>query len=140
MRTCRKCGSPLPLQTGKGRRRTLCEVCSPPRRRPSTATLVTPRPRPRGTEDQGLTVEQATENALREAGVLDSPLSRLALILSRRIDTEQEPGSALAQLVRQHRETLASALLGVEPAEDLDDPVTLARRRRAERTQGFGTV
>lgn len=29
MKSCTKCAAPLPIQTGRGRRRTLCESCSP---------------------------------------------------------------------------------------------------------------
>ena len=37
MRTCAKCGASLPLQSGRGRRRSMCEECSPsrPRRKPA---------------------------------------------------------------------------------------------------------
>ena len=30
-KSCAQCGAPLPIQVGRGRRRTKCATCSPPR-------------------------------------------------------------------------------------------------------------
>lgn len=119
MRTCSKCQTPLPPQYGKGRRRTLCETCSPPRRRPDVVRL------PASPVD-GPSVTGATEVALVEAGMLDSALGQAALVLARSIDGGQESGGALAALVKAHRETLAG-VLDSAPVPD-DDPVERACR------------
>ena len=131
MRTCTKCGTVLPLQSGKGRRRTLCEACSPPRRR--TAPPLQPvagTPAPAG----GVAAAVAAE--LAEIGMSDGHLGRLALALAERIDTGQEPGAALAALTRQLRDTMHAARAAA-PQDEGENLLEALRRQRAERLQGL---
>ena len=63
--------------------------------------------------------------------MLDSHQGQLALILARQIESGQDTGAALAQMVRQLRETMASALASAEPDEV--DPVDELRAKRERR-------
>ena len=132
MRTCTKCGTVLPLQSGKGRRRTLCEVCSPPRRRtapPLQPVAGTATPVPPG-------VAAGVAADLAEMGMSDGHLGRLALVLAERIDSGQEPGAALAALTRQLRDTMRAAKAAA-PQDEGENLLEALRRQRAERLQGL---
>ena len=107
-RTCAKCGALLPIQVGRGRRRTKCVTCSPPRkstRRAPVATLPV----------DGESLVDATVAELERAGVESSALGRAALLLARRIESGQDGGSAVASLVKQWQDTMARATAGAEP-------------------------
>lgn len=107
-RTCAKCGALLPVQVGRGRRRTKCATCSPPRkstRRAPVATLPV----------DGESLVDATVAELERAGVESSALGRAALLLARRIESGQDGGSAVASLVKQWQDTMARATAGAEP-------------------------
>ena len=107
-RTCAKCGALLPVQVGRGRRRTKCVTCSPPRkstRRAPVATLPV----------DGESLVDATVAELERAGVESSALGRAALLLARRIESGQDGGSAVASLVKQWQDTMARATAGAEP-------------------------
>jgi len=131
MRTCTKCGTVLPLQSGKGRRRTLCEACSPPRRRSA------PPLRPvAGALAPAGGVAAAVAAELAEIGMSDGHLGRLALALAERIDTGQEPGAALAALTRQLRDTMHAARAAA-PQDEGENLLEALRRQRAERLQGL---
>ncbi len=123
-RTCRDCGEVLPTQT-IGRRRILCESCSPPRRR-------NPRPStpPKVAGDGPVT--STTRAAIEVADRWSDPLSALAINLAQRIDAGQEPGSALANLAKALRDTLAA----LDPSDAAhDDPIDQLMQRRTERLQ-----
>lgn len=120
---CVKCGGPLPIQIGRGRRRVKCERCAPSRK-PSPAPV-----RALPTVATGLM--EATRKELSAAGVEGSMLGQAALLLAGRIEFGGEPGSAVAQMVRQLRDTMAAALATEEPtAVDPVDEIGEARRRR----------
>lgn len=128
MNVCLKCGAPIPLQQGRGRRRKMCETCSPSRNRGKSARL--PAPTIPGMGDaQGVT--QSVIRELTEAGMLQSHSGQCAVLLARRIDAGEDSGAAVAQLVRQLRETMASALAMQVPDEV--DPVDELRQRREQR-------
>lgn len=118
-RLCAKCGGPLPVQTGRGRRRIKCETCSPSRVKPRRASWS------KGLSPKGLVA--ATRAELDAAGVAGSMAGQAALILAERVEFGQDSGSAVAQMVRQLHESLARALAGVAPA--VADPVEVARAR-----------
>jgi len=63
--------------------------------------------------------------------MLDSHQGQAALLLARRMESGDDAGAALAQMVRQLRETMASALSSAVPDEV--DPVDELRARRDRR-------
>jgi len=68
---------------------------------------------------------------LEAAGVLASADSEAALLLARRIESQVDPGSAIAQLMRALRE-MKSAALSVADV-DAGDPVDEFTAKRRER-------
>jgi hypothetical protein len=122
VRACVKCGGPLPLQSGRGRRRIRCESCAPSRNptavRPTLAQL------PIG----GESLLDATTSELRAAGMETSALGQAALLLARRIEDGQDGGAAVASMVKQWQDTMGRATAGVEPAA-----VPLADQLKARR-------
>lgn len=124
MRTCAKCGARLPLQTGKGGRRKMCEVCSPSRRRKQqSAPRTTAKPR---------SLTEAVRAELDAAGLLGTAAAYQALALAARIDADQEPGAALAALNKELRTQLNAMRLA--DSEPVADPVDELKARRAART------
>ncbi len=128
MRSCSKCGAPLPLQTGRGRRRSMCASCSPSR--PKKKPAVTAAPAASAHDVSGGVVATVTAE-LSAAGMLDTHKGQAALLLARRMESGDDTGAALAQMVRQLRETMASALASAEPDEV--DPVDELRAKRERR-------
>ena len=118
MRTCAKCGEPLPPPRPGGQRR-YCETCSPPRpdRIKSEVTVL----RVRGP------VYAATHRDLTELGLLDHWRGSLLLGLAEAIDADAGSGSALAALVREFQAQFAKALQAHKPE---DSPLDELRRRR----------
>lgn len=133
-RVCALCGAPLPLQHGRGGRRKMCEHCSPPRRRgPAvTMTLVTGEPMATPDGNPTGTVTEATSAELAKLGQADTPNGRLALVVAQRIDAGQEPGGALAQLVKSHREVMA-AIHATANAQTEDEQPNLLEQIRIMR-------
>lgn len=123
MKTCKMCGAPLPLPSGRGRPRTKCESCSPSvRRRPVTARPVD------GVTPGG--VLAATRADLVAAGVDSTHLGQAALHLAAAIDSGDEHGAGLAALVKQWRDTMRVAL----PTDQADaDPIQALRDELAAR-------
>ncbi len=116
---CSICGGPL-KRNGQGRPRKRCEKCSPPRGK--AAALVALKPRPTDS------VREATLAQLTEAGREDTTLGKTALALATRIDSNLDPGSALAALAKQLESTLESATKG---ANAVASPMDELRARRA---------
>lgn len=125
MRTCSKCGADLPLQTGRGRRRKMCEMCAPPRRR-QAPTAATP------TAASGGSLTEAVRAELDAAGLLGSAAAFQALALAQRIDADQEPGAALAALNKELRTQLNA--MRTTGGDEIADPVDELKARRASRT------
>lgn len=125
MRTCTKCGAQIPLQTGRGMRRKYCQTCSPSRKKPQKPGKPAQAPTARRSVVSVVTAE------LTEAGMLDSHQGQAALLLAQRLESGDDTGAALAQMVRQLRETMASALSSAVPDEV--DPVDELRARRDRR-------
>ena len=128
MRSCAKCGAPLPLQTGRGQRRKMCATCSPSRNRKPTKTAPKPTVKPQTVQRSIVSVTTAE---LTEAGMLDSHQGQAALLLAHRLESGEDTGAAMAQMVRQLQLTMASALASVEPDEV--DPVDELKARRESR-------
>lgn len=103
----------------------MCETCAPSRDRSK------PKPkRPDYAVAVGNALDAVTAE-LTEAGMLDSHQGRIALGLARRFDADNESGAALAQVARQLRETMASALASAAPvAVDPLDELRAKRERR----------
>ena len=121
-KACIQCGGPLPIQTGRGRRRQKCPTCSPSRAKKSTGTgpradIVLP----------GAGLLAATRAELEGGLVLDSAAGQAALLLAARIERNDDRGSAIAQMVRQLNATLARALATSPPQSE--DPVERYRGR-----------
>ena len=129
MRSCSKCGAPLPLQTGRGQRRKMCATCSPPRQRNRKKPKVAPAATAKATVQRSVVASVTAE--LTEAGMLDSHQGQAALLLAHRLESGEDTGAAMAQMVRQLRETMAAALASVEPDEV--DPVDELKARRESR-------
>lgn len=126
-KSCAKCGGPLPVQTGRGRRRTKCENCSPSRVK---APKVTATPQAAGSHD-GLLASVTAE--LSAAGRLGSHPGQAAVLLAQRIEFGENSGSAVAQMVRQLHDTMSRALADVQAEVD---PVDELRARREQRRAG----
>ncbi len=125
MRSCAKCGAAIPLQTGRGMRRKYCQTCSPSRKKSKKPGVAV-------RELDGHRGVVATVTAeLTAVGMLDTHQGQAALLLARRMESGRDTGAALSQMVRQLRETMASALASQEPDEV--DPVDELRARRESR-------
>ena len=123
MPVCADCGGPLPVQNGRGRRRTMCEKCSPSRRR-------TPAPRPKVVElpvsDDG--AYESARQMLAEADRLNTPMAKVTLGLAARFDAAVDSGSGFAALAKQFQASLDSAMQG---AQVVASPMDELRARRA---------
>lgn len=122
-RRCETCGALLPIQTGRGRRRKFCEDCST--RSPKA------RQRKALAESDSRGLFAAVRAELDEAGVLATADAEAALLLAKRIESQVDPGSAIAQMVRTLRE-MKSAALSVSDVET-GDPVDEFTAKRRER-------
>ena len=124
IRACAKCGGPIPLQAGRGRRRTKCEACSPSRTAPKRLTVM---PLPAG----GESLVDATIRELQSAGTEATALGQASLLLARRIEAGQDGGSAIASLVKQWQDTMGKATAAAEPvAMSLTDQLKARRDAR----------
>lgn len=135
IRTCSKCGAGLPLESGRGRRRKMCESCSPsrPRRKPEAA----PAAKSAAAAPVGC-VFDATRAVLADAGVTDSPMGQAALVLAEEIDSRQHPLSQVASAVKQLESALTAALAPVADAQDrpADPEDEFTRKRLARESAG----
>ena len=124
-KSCVECGAPLPIQSGRGRRRVKCETCAPSRnQKPKTFTLL-----PVPTGGDGLVT--ATLAELERADMASSSLGQAALVLARRIEAGQDNGSAMASMVKQWQDTMGRATAGAEPqAVSLTDQLKARRDAR----------
>jgi hypothetical protein len=123
VKTCKQCGAPLPLQSGRGRPRTRCTTCAPsaaPKRRTTTAPVT------------GDGVLAATRAELDAAGVAGTSAGQAALSLAAAIDSGEEHGASLAALVKQHGATMRAAVPESQPDAD---PIQLLRDELAARRE-----
>lgn len=116
----------IPLQTGRGMRRKYCQTCSPSRKKPQKSGVAARRP-----EHGRRSVVSVVTAELADAGMLDSHQGQAALLLAQRLESGDDTGAAMAQMVRQLQQTMASALASQEPDEV--DPVDELRAKRERR-------
>ena len=76
-KSCEKCGGPLPVQSGRGRRRVRCESCAPSRNQKPKRTPLAVLP------TGGDSLVDATMTELERADVVSSALGQAALLLAR---------------------------------------------------------
>jgi len=127
---CKKCGAPLPLQFGPGRRRVMCESCAPTRDRGRSGKPREPKPRVDvPTVTVGLV--QVTKRDLEAAEATDTPIGQAALLLADRIEFGEDRGAGLASLVKQFRECMAQ--IEASKPEQVSDPLDELRKRRESR-------
>lgn len=125
------CGRPVPPQTGPGKPRTKCEVCSPSRAkgapprpgRPAPVAALPERELPPGCA--GLVAE--TRAALLAVGKLDSPAGALAILQAGMLEDGGHTASGVAALAKQLLATMALAVGDAPVAADRLDE--LAARR-----------
>ena len=129
MRTCAKCGADLPLESGRGRRRKMCQTCSPskPRKSNNPAQISDVAAAPVGS------VLAATRAALTRSGGLGTPMGQAALVLAARIDDANEPLAAITQATKQLAATLTPM---AQPAAETSDPNDEFTRKRLAREHG----
>lgn len=126
LKQCAKCGGPLPVQTGRGRRRTKCEMCAPSRgTKTSSQPIVAAPPR------SGLLA--ATRAELDAAGRAGSHAGQAAILIAERIEFGDNSGSAVAHMVRQLHDSMSRAM--ADAAVEVD-PVDELRSRRERRRAG----
>jgi hypothetical protein len=121
---CTKCNATLPPQIGPGRKRTMCETCSPKNTRytpVSSVAKLPPRP------GQGR-LTAATASKLADLGRAGSAQGALAMHLAELLDAGC--GSQTAAISREYRAALADATKGVVGASSALDEL---RQRRARR-------
>ncbi len=130
-RNCAKCGTMLPTESGRGRRRKFCAACSPsrPRRKPDPGL---PDVVVRATTDGVLAAARAELDA---AGTAGTSAGQAALRLAAAIDSGEERGTALAALVKQLGSTMRAAVPEQQPDADpiqaLRDELAARREHRA---------
>ncbi len=127
-RTCAACGKPFEAK------RSTAKFCGSSCRANVSTGVAVLRPAPVAPEpltpERG-PQEQATWNALAEAGRETHPMGVAALVLSRDIDARDTPVNARTQAIKQLSATLADALKGAAVASAVDE---LRSRRDARRT------
>jgi hypothetical protein len=130
VKTCKKCGGPLPVHKGRHRPRVFCERCRPPRRQGQEGQAPDPMAvgvvlagafGSAGVLDAGpASLAVVTEAKLRAAGRRDEPEGVLVLNLARSIDAGGHSGASLASLSREYSRALAAALPSVDAAAEDD--------------------
>lgn len=103
----------------------MCATCSPSRNRKGK------KPVAKATHSSKHGVVASVTAELRGAGMLDSHQGQAALLLAKRLQSGEDTGAAMAQLVRQLGQTMASAMAAAQPDEA--DPVDELRAKRERR-------
>lgn len=122
---CRKCGAAIPASAGRGRPRSMCAECSPPRKpsRPRLELLERVVAAVPVDRDPPVSVVEAVERELSASGRRWSAAGMTCVLLAQRMeDAEGEPGAVMAQLARQLHASMAEALADSEVGgmDDLD--------------------
>lgn len=121
-RQCEACGKPI---TGRATKRFCGTTC---RTRVSKGTVVRLSQDALAEHEGKLTAAVRAE--LAEVGRVGSALGVAALVLAARIDSGQEPGSAVSGLSRELRATLAEATRGTVRSSVAQMRDELAARRK----------
>ena len=122
-RQCTSCGADLPVELGRGRPRSKCVDCSPPRR-----LAVADEPAPAPVQAAGLLAK--VRRQLEDAGRQDTVCGIAALEAARSLEDDELTGSARAQLLAVMTRSAAEALEGSAKPDALLDELR-ARRERA---------
>jgi hypothetical protein len=123
--SCRKCGNGLPPQLGPGRRRTMCETCSPrDKRERHKPARVTSLPSAAGS------LAATVVDRLTEAGREDTIDGRAAIAAALVLDSGEHSAAGRAALQREMRTAAADALRGASAGQDLVDELRARRARR----------
>jgi len=123
VKSCSKCGAPLPLPSGRGRPRTRCQSCAPSQAKSQA---------PRRTKTTAEGVLAATRAELEAAGATGSSAGQAALSLAAAIDSGEDRGAALAALVKQLGVTMRAAVPDSAPEAD---PIQALRDELAARRE-----
>jgi hypothetical protein len=123
-RPCEACGKPMTVQ--RATKRFCSSTC---RVRNSQGSVVPFVPPAEPVQRDGSLVG-AVRAELKEVGRAESALGVAALVLAARIDSGQEPGSAVSGLNRELRATLAEATRGTVKSSVASMRDELAARRR----------
>ena len=99
---CVKCGKPIPPRVGPGGKRKRCIQCAPPK---SSSSVKLPSPGG---------VLAATSALLTSCDRIETPLGQAALVLAKRIDANEDSGTAMASMTKQLESTLVSATANAE--------------------------
>lgn len=78
-------------------------------------------------------VQAAVKAELTRLGKLNTPEGAAALVLSGRLDTNEDPGSAMAAMAKELRTTMTDL---ARSAPAVADPVDELRKRRERRLSG----
>ena len=122
-RRCEACGKPI---TGRVTKRFCGTTC---RTRKAKGTVVPFKPADEAPREDGALVA-AVRAELEAVDRATSALGVAALVLARRIDSGNEPGSAVSGLTRELRATLAEATRGTVRSSVAQMRDELAARRR----------
>ncbi len=123
----------MPPQQGPGRRRTMCETCSPRDTRNRRLTPVTSLPvgaAPPTPDAPTGSLAAATREALGAVSRLDCPEGALAVMLAAQLDAGGHTGSQTAALSKEYRAAFEVAAKGATGAASSLDQL---RARRAAR-------
>lgn len=127
-RNCAKCGTSLPVETGRGRKRKMCAACSPSRPRKKAAPV-----RSVVAATAAINVVGAVRSELDAAGTAGTAAGQTALQIAAAIDSGEERGAALAALAKQLNATMVVAVGKSEPDAD---PIQQLRDELAARRDG----
>jgi hypothetical protein len=129
-RVCENCGKPF--ETKRSHAKTCSSACRGKlAAKVKRVGLAPPIPNP--SPDRPSLVFDATQQALVQAGRLNTPLGAIALVVAGRLDgSEVDTGSGVVALSRELDRLLAGVLAENEPPDELDE-LTERRRRKAAR-------
>lgn len=132
MAACKDCGCDLPVQTGRGRRRTYCEECSPARRGKATRRVpeVTALPPAAVVAADPVGIVRNTSDALEAAGRLETPDGAVALHMARLLEAGSYNAQGAKSLADAHAQSLERALKGAERVADAVDELRAKREQR----------
>lgn len=123
--TCKSCPNPLPDVPLRGRPRTHCLTCRPPRLAPVQVLAAVQAEAAKRPAVASL-VEQVTAE-LEAAGQLDTVDGRAAVLLASKAEGVMTNASQAAAAVRELRTVMAAALQGAKAADGIDE---LGAKRR----------
>lgn len=129
------CGAEIALPKGRGRPRSKCEACSPPRSKvtstPGVVTPFVPRAVPSTPVAPAGGLEASVRATLEQADRIDTPDGAAALYAARMLDQDDHSGTSAATLLREMRSAVAAATKGAATGDDFVDELRERRRRRA---------